>query len=154
MNSKYDKILSICINAQDLTPAEASAAPSLSFHGTDPGSFYTVILSDPDAPSPAAPSMREWLHWLVIDCRGGDVPSGRVLVPYQGPAPPRGRHRYVTSIFEQPGEGAAGLPSSDSDSRAQALAGSRGKFSTAGFAAQHQLGTAKAAAFFYSSTQE
>ncbi|XP_077535465.1 protein D2-like [Haemaphysalis longicornis] len=59
---------------------------------------YTVILLDPDAPSPQAPTMRHWLHWLVVNVAHGDVST---VAKYAGPTPPEGRHRYVFLVYEQ-----------------------------------------------------
>ena len=58
--------------------------------------FYTLMLVDPDAPSPAEPTFRAWLHWLVVDIPGGagkGPQAGRTLTAYKGPAPPKGVHR-------------------------------------------------------------
>ncbi|GMN72883.1 hypothetical protein TIFTF001_052084 [Ficus carica] len=37
------------------------------------GSRHVMI--DPDAPSPSEPSMREWVHWIVVDIPGGTNPN-------------------------------------------------------------------------------
>lgn len=55
---------------------------------------FTLVMADPDAPSPDAPKARSWLHWIVAGARpGGDVGkrgNGETLVPYAPPTPPRG----------------------------------------------------------------
>ena len=65
---------------------------------------------DPDAgktkPNDARPGNADkyYLHWLVVNISGGDVLSGDVLVPYQGPTPPAGtgKHEYIFQLYEQP----------------------------------------------------
>lgn len=68
-----------------------------------------LIMSDPDAPDPAAPK-RTWVHWLVYDLPPGTavlaegvraLPKGARsgkndwgATAYGGPCPPIGRHRY------------------------------------------------------------
>jgi hypothetical protein len=40
--------------------------------GVDSNSFYTLVMSDPDAPSRSNPKMREWRHWVVGNIHGGN----------------------------------------------------------------------------------
>ncbi len=75
----------------------------------DDGGLYTVLMVDPDAPHPAADQScagkrGPWLHWLVTDCRSGTNVGGDELVAYEGPAPPKGNHRYIALLFRQTGE--------------------------------------------------
>jgi phosphatidylethanolamine-binding protein (PEBP) family uncharacterized protein len=35
--------------------------------------LYTLILTDPDAPSRRSPTQREWRHWLVMNIPGNDL---------------------------------------------------------------------------------
>ncbi|GLH03134.1 Putative phosphatidylethanolamine-binding protein [Gryllus bimaculatus] len=57
-------------------------------------------MTDPDAPSRATPTNREFLHWLVGNVPGGDVARGEVLAEYVGSGPPLGTglHRYVLLV--------------------------------------------------------
>lgn len=75
-----------------------------------------LIVDDPDAPDPQAPTMI-WVHWLLynIPAHTGDLPEGvtvRNLPPgtlqgmndwhrtgYGGPCPPIGTHRYFHKLF-------------------------------------------------------
>jgi len=75
----------------------------------DPNSFYTICLTDPDAPSRSDPKMRERVHWLV-----GNIPGtgkswkekeGDELIAYVPSCPPTGSglHRYTFVLLRQPG---------------------------------------------------
>ena len=73
-----------------------------------------LIVDDPDAPDPRAPSMT-WVHWLLYnlppDCHGLQetakaLPSGSSegvndwkRTGYGGPCPPIGRHRYFFKLY-------------------------------------------------------
>ena len=63
----------------------------------DSNSFYTVILSDPDAPSRATPAMREICHW-VVNIPGNQISKGELKVGYIGSGAPQGTglHRWVS----------------------------------------------------------
>lgn len=56
-----------------LTPAQVKDAPQVKFEAVS-GSYYTLVFTDPDAPSRKKPIRREWYHWLVsyqfsvVDC--------------------------------------------------------------------------------------
>ncbi|RRT67535.1 hypothetical protein B296_00034040 [Ensete ventricosum] len=43
--------------------------------GLQGSSLCVQVMTDPDAPSPSDPTMREWLHWMVINMPGGTDPS-------------------------------------------------------------------------------
>ncbi|CAO2823759.1 unnamed protein product [Amaranthus hypochondriacus] len=103
--------------------------------------LYSLIMVDPDAPSPSEPQMREWLHWIVADIpQGMDASKGKELVEYMGPKPPTGIHRYVFVLFRQKG------PST----KQWQLPLARNNFSTRNFAAQNGLGLPVAAVYFNS----
>lgn len=107
---------------------------------------YTLVMTDPDAPSPEDPKMREFLHWLVVN-----IPApfdgtkeelekvGTQILPYKGPAPPAGVHRYIFLLFPQEGEVKVDTPPP------------RPKFTTQKFADEHGLGPPVAATFFRAS---
>lgn len=77
---------------------------------------FALIVEDPDAPDPAAPT-RIWTHWVIYDIpasvralpAGDDgfvLPAGAVVglndwqrAHYGGPCPPIGRHRYFHRLF-------------------------------------------------------
>ncbi|XP_010164651.1 phosphatidylethanolamine-binding protein 1, partial [Antrostomus carolinensis] len=63
---------------------------SIEWDGCDPQKLYTLVLTDPDAPSRKDPKFREWHHFLVTNMKGNDVGSGTVLSDYVGSGPPKG----------------------------------------------------------------
>lgn len=127
-------------NGCEIKPSVAAAAPAVQIAGRV-NDLFTLVMTDPDAPSPSEPNMREWLHWLVVNIPGGTDPSqGEEVVPYMGPRPPVGIHRYVLVVFQQKARVAAPVPGAD-----QAV---RARFSTRAFAERHDLGLPVAAMYF------
>jgi Raf kinase inhibitor-like YbhB/YbcL family protein len=75
-----------------------------------------LIVSDPDAPDPAAPRMT-WVHWVLYDLPPDTTGLAEALEPaalppgtrqgrndwkrtgYGGPCPPIGRHRYFHALY-------------------------------------------------------
>ncbi|XP_071508838.1 protein D2-like [Diadema antillarum] len=88
-----------------LTPTAVKDVPTVTWPAED-GAFYTVIMTDPDAPSRQNPKAREWRHWLVVNVRGNDISKGLLVAPYVGSGPPKdtGLHRYCFLVYKQPGE--------------------------------------------------
>ncbi|KAI9566975.1 PEBP-like protein [Boletus coccyginus] len=103
-----------------LTTIDTADEPSVSF--TPMQSFaaasdigYTLVMTDPDAPSRSDPKMGEWRHWVVTGLKApalsaldtGDT-GARMTKPattaYYPPAPPRGTgpHRYVFLLYQEP----------------------------------------------------
>ncbi|OMO68071.1 Phosphatidylethanolamine-binding protein PEBP [Corchorus capsularis] len=76
-------------NGCHVKPSIAINPPKVSIDG-HPGHLYTLVMTDPDAPSPSEPSMREWVHWK------GDT-------TIHGARPPVGIHRYIFVLFQQNG---------------------------------------------------
>ena len=78
--------------------------PQISFDGVDASKEYTLIMVDPDAPNPANPIQKYWLHWLVTDIKGSDIKDGKIgggVMVYNGPSPPIGEHRYQLLLLKQ-----------------------------------------------------
>ena len=98
----------------------ADVSPSLAWSGAPAGTrSFALIVDDPDAPDPAAPT-RVWVHWLLYN-----LPATAVGLPegagtgerapalagvqealndwnrsgYGGPCPPVGRHRYFFKLY-------------------------------------------------------
>ncbi|XP_021713238.1 protein D3 [Aedes aegypti] len=88
----------------ELKPEQLQDQPTVSWD-TEPGSLYTLTMTDPDAPSRALPLEREWKHWVVVNVPGVDVAAGEAVAEYNGPSPPPGTgfHRYVFLVYKQAG---------------------------------------------------
>jgi hypothetical protein len=75
------------------------------------GIYYTLIIVDPDAPSPKNPIYKSWLHDLKVNITpplpGGSSqnPTGINIMPYAPPSPPSGSgfHHYVIKWYQQAG---------------------------------------------------
>ncbi|CAG8615545.1 12700_t:CDS:2 [Ambispora leptoticha] len=91
----------------ELTPNDTAKAPKVWFATDEPDSEdqFALVMVDPDAPSRANPTNREFRHWAV-----GNIPANAnldkatTLTPYYPPTPPAGsgKHRYVFVLFKQP----------------------------------------------------
>ncbi|KAG1366211.1 protein MOTHER of FT and TFL1 [Cocos nucifera] len=127
-------------NGCDVKPSMAINPPTVQIAGRR-ADLYTLVMTDPDAPSPSDPTMREWLHWVVVNIPGGtDTSQGEEVVAYMGPRPPVGIHRYVLVLFQQKSRFLTGA--------GVALPASRANFNTRTFAARHDLGLPVAAVYF------
>ena len=64
---------------------------------------YTLIMTDPDAPSRNNPIYREFIHWVIVNIPGNEVKLGEEIAQYIGPAPPynSGAHRYYFLLYKQ-----------------------------------------------------
>jgi Raf kinase inhibitor-like YbhB/YbcL family protein len=72
-----------------------------------------IVVHDPDAPDPRAPSPAGWTHWVVYDLPPTTTSISAAALPagardgqndwqttgYRGPCPPIGAHRYVTTVY-------------------------------------------------------
>ncbi|KAM0056734.1 putative phosphatidylethanolamine-binding protein [Helianthus debilis subsp. tardiflorus] len=54
-------------NGCTLKPSQVVNQPRVAIGGDDLRAFHTLVMVDPDAPSPSDPDLREYLHWLVTD---------------------------------------------------------------------------------------
>src|SRR5882672_1999055 len=92
-------------------------SPPLQWSGVPQGTkSFALIIDDPDAPDPRAPTMT-WVHWVVYDipaeahglpedAANSGLPAGARQGPndwkraaYGGPCPPIGRHRYFHRLY-------------------------------------------------------
>ncbi|KAG0006706.1 hypothetical protein BGZ65_004951 [Modicella reniformis] len=114
-------MLSVSYSTQDvmigntMTVEETQQVPKVSFMADSPMDKFTLIMTDPDAPSRNDPKMREFRLWIVTNIPGvndnpedlltKDLNKGTVVTEYMGPAPPAGSgpHRYVFLLYKQPG---------------------------------------------------
>lgn len=135
----------------ELTPTQVKDVPQLSWT-VETGALYTVVMTDPDAPSRKEPKFSEWRHWLVTDVPGSDVASGDVISDYVGSGPPleTGLHRYVLLVYKQPGK----LTVDESLRKTKNQANGREKWSVQKFAEQHGLGTPVAGNLFQAQWDE
>ncbi|XP_010277909.1 PREDICTED: protein MOTHER of FT and TFL1-like [Nelumbo nucifera] len=127
-------------NGCEIKPSVVANKPRVHLSGSRlSNSLYTLVMTDPDAPSPSEPNLREWLNWIVVDIpEGSDATNGKEMVVYMGPSPPTGIHRYVFALFQQKGPMTEGIR----------LPVARSNFSTRSFAAEIGLGLPVAAVYF------
>ncbi|KAJ8771503.1 hypothetical protein K2173_026680 [Erythroxylum novogranatense] len=103
MNVIYGSNKQVC-NGYEFMPSSITIKPRVEIGGEDMRAAYTLIMIDPDAPSPSDPYQREHLHWMVTDIPGTtDVSFGKEIVSYEIPRPVVGIHRYVLVLFKQRG---------------------------------------------------
>ncbi len=117
----------------------ADASPPLRWSGAPPSTqSFALIVDDPDAPDPRAPTAT-WVHWVLYNIpatahalpanAGLDGPPGVGRGRndwrrdgYGGPCPPIGRHRYFFTLFALD----AMLPNLGHPTKADLLAAMRG----------------------------
>ncbi|KAL5727637.1 mRNA-capping enzyme subunit beta [Ranunculus cassubicifolius] len=124
-------------NGHEIMPATITAKPRVLIGGDDMRSTYTLVMTDPDAPGPSDPHLREHLHWLVTNIPGTtDASFGKELIPYEAPRPVIGIHRFVFILFKQKGRQAVKEPTT------------RDHFNTRRFSEENGLGLPVAAVYF------
>ncbi|XP_031281284.1 protein HEADING DATE 3A-like [Pistacia vera] len=124
-------------NGVEYKPSQVTKQPKISIGGSDFRNFYTLVMVDPDAPSPSDPSLKEYLHWLVTDIpETTGATYGEEVVSYESPKPTVGIHRFVFVLFRQQGKQIVYAP------------GWRQNFITRDFAELYNLGSPVAAVFF------
>nr|ALB24942.1 flowering locus T-like 3 protein [Narcissus tazetta subsp. chinensis] len=124
-------------NGTRLRQSVVANQPRVSMEGRDASKCYTLVMVNPDAPSPTNPSHREYLHWLVTDIpETADASHGNEIVPYESPRTPAGIHRIVFVLFRQEVQQTVCAP------------GWRQNFNTRDFAAIYNLGLPAAALYF------
>ncbi|KAK4871574.1 hypothetical protein RN001_015698 [Aquatica leii] len=127
-----------------LTPTEVKDIPIVSWTA-DSNTFYTLCMTDPDAPSRKKPDFREWHHWLVGNIPGNNINHGETLSEYVGSGPPQGTglHRYVFLVYKQPKQLTFDEPRLTNRS-----GDNRAKFSIKKFAEKYKLGNPIAGNFY------
>ncbi|OVA11715.1 Phosphatidylethanolamine-binding protein PEBP [Macleaya cordata] len=124
-------------NGCELKPSAVVNQPRVEIGGDDLRTFYTLVMVDPDAPSPSDPNLREYLHWLVTDIPATTGAGfGQEIVTYESPRPTVGIHRFVFVLFRQLGRQTVYAP------------GWRQNFNTKDFAELYNLGLPVAAVYF------
>ncbi|KAJ9539652.1 hypothetical protein OSB04_026158 [Centaurea solstitialis] len=141
MNITYNSQNTV-FNGHELMPNLVTSKPHVHIGGVDMRSSYTIIMTDPDAPSPSEPYLREHLHWIVTDIPGTtDSTFGREIVSYEKPKPVIGIHRYVFLLFKQRARQTVRPPVS------------RDHFNTRIFSQENELGLPVAAVYFNAQRQ-
>ncbi|XP_057436600.1 protein HEADING DATE 3A-like [Lotus japonicus] len=126
------------INSGEFKPSQIINQPRVDIGGDDLRTLYTLIMVDPDAPSPSDPNMREYLHWLVTNIPATTGSGfGQEIVSYENPRPTSGIHRFVFALFHQPCRQTILAP------------GWRQNFITRDFAEVYNLGLPVAAMYFH-----
>lgn len=126
-------------NGQEFLPSQVADPPLVEVHEGEFRSFFTLIMTDPDAPGPSDPFLREHLHWIVTDIPGKtDSTYGKTIVSYEAPKPVKGIHRFVFLLYQQKGRGKVKPPQSSS----------RDNFRSRKFAEENEFGHPVAAVFF------
>ncbi|XP_077246444.1 CEN-like protein 1 [Tasmannia lanceolata] len=124
-------------NGHELMPSAITVKPRVEVGGDDMRTVFTLIMTDPDAPSPSDPYLREHLHWIVTDIPGTtDASFGKELFTYEIPKPIIGIHRFVFSLFKQKRRQTVRAPAS------------REHFNTRKFSEENGLGLPVAAVYF------
>ncbi|KAF2070232.1 hypothetical protein CYY_008452 [Polysphondylium violaceum] len=102
LNICFDDKLTLETNAT-YTPTQVQNQPKITYDAKD-DEYYTLIKTDPDAPTRADPKFGEWRHYLVVNIPGNKVEQGDCLSPYIGCGPPpnTGLHRYIYILCKQP----------------------------------------------------
>eukprot|EP00741_Cyanophora_paradoxa_P019364 tig00021127_g18692.t1 len=133
-----------------MTPTQVHSPPTVSFDSA-PNEYFTLVMTDPDAPSRANPKFREWHHWVVANIPGHDVAKGKTLSAYVGSGPPKGTglHRYCFLLYKQP----SGPIEFHEPIRGKNGDG-RGKWSAKAFAAKYHLGDPVGGCFFQAEWDE
>ena len=146
--------LKVSYGTDELTPTTTAAPPSVQWQDASEDKTYTLIMTDPDAPSREKPAFREFIHWAVSGISGsqlqaGGSVSGTTHMEYIGPGPPynSGMHRYLFLVFERP---SSATPASFGD----AFAGRGGKKAIEAAKAAGYAGTLKAASWFETTWDE
>ncbi|KAD5961236.1 hypothetical protein E3N88_12709 [Mikania micrantha] len=96
-------------NGHELMPNLITSKPHVSVGGIDMRSSYTIVMTDPDAPSPSDPYLKEHLHWVVTDIPGTtNATFGTSHSARQTVRPPVSRDHFNTRIFSE--QNNLGLP--------------------------------------------
>ncbi|TVU11357.1 hypothetical protein EJB05_44947 [Eragrostis curvula] len=131
-------------NGCEIKPSIAAEPPTIHIPSLI-SDLFTVVMIDPDAPSPSEPTMRELLHWLVVNIpAGNDAWRGVEVMPYLAPQPAIGIHRYVMVVYKQRS------PLYPPRQPPYGVDEARVGFNTRAFARHHGLGEPVAAVYFNS----
>ena len=136
--------LDAACDGAELTPPQVAGLPCVAGLPADDGALYTLILSDPDAPSAAEPMYAEWVHWVCVNAPAAALAAGagggEHECAYFGSAPGKGSgaHRYVLVAYAQAGKARIAPPAAARIGAASGFAPRR-CFNSRAFAEQHKL---------------
>lgn len=130
-----------------LEPMQVRDQPEVMWPASPEG-YYTLIMIDPDMPSPIHPDDREFLHWMVLNIPGNLLTLGDFRVGYVGATPLQGSgsHRYVTLLYKQ-----KEYTKFDFEWLPKHVRDGRKGFRTSAFARKYKFGYPVAGNFFTSS---
>lgn len=83
----------------ELSPTQVRNEPTVSWPvmSNTSAALYTIIMTDPDAPSRSNRSLADVKHWIVGNILGNDVSTGETIAEYIGAAPHLGQD--ITAMF-------------------------------------------------------
>lgn len=100
---------------KEYTCEGADRAPPLSWEGPPRGTVsFAIVVDDPDAPHPSAPTKPAFVHWIAYDIpvktrslpEVAPLPTGARMgkngfgrTGYSGPCKPSGKHRIYFRIY-------------------------------------------------------
>ncbi|KAI7860700.1 phosphatidylethanolamine-binding protein [Circinella umbellata] len=87
-----------------LTPSDTAEQPTINFVPPEQSASYTLVMTDPDAPSATDHKFGPWRHWISVNVSGNDPSNlSQHHTPYigPGPGPDTGVHRYLFLLFKQ-----------------------------------------------------
>ncbi|CDH55873.1 ov-16 antigen [Lichtheimia corymbifera JMRC:FSU:9682] len=119
-----------------LTTDETSQTPEIFFVPPEPEASYTLIMTDPDAPSTTDHQYGPWRHWIAVNISGSNVADIKEHhTPYigPGPGPNTGLHRYLFLLYKQPS------PNQSFQAMAHENKPDRRCFDLTKFVSEHQL---------------
>ncbi|CAJ2668829.1 unnamed protein product [Trifolium pratense] len=124
-------------NSGELKPSQIVNPPRVQVGGNDFRTLYTLVMLNPDAPSPCDPNMGEYLYWMVTNIPATTGTTfGQEIVSYESPRPTSGIQRVIFVLFKQPCRHTILSP------------GWRQNFNTRDFAEVYNLGLPVAALYF------
>jgi len=133
----------------ELTRTQVMDPPVSVAWNSEPSVYYTLSMTDPDAPSRTNFSRSPVNHWLVVNIAGNNLAGGDVMMPYRPSGPPQGTgfHRYVFLLFKQ----AAGLNANTLKKQFDPT--NRANFDIRQFAKNQTFGNPQAGNFFQAQFQ-
>jgi len=98
MDIEYEKFT---VANQQVKKQDAQKSPCVRINKVS-NNYFTIIMFDPDAPNGMGHENHGYIHWWVsnIKYKKGECVSAREFIPYAGPDPPSGTHRYIFYLYE------------------------------------------------------